>query len=102
MKKYGVFGNPNSDSPTYLQKAGAKVAGHGSPLAANFLKVTLFVNKKKLMEKRHVFVDPESVRCLERNPPTGDMIGNSYIVFGGIPHESIEDFKIERDNPLQV
>lgn len=102
MKMYGVFGNTDADCPTYLQKAGAKVAGYGSHFVANSLKVTLFVNKEKLLEKRNVFVDPESVRCLERNPPTGDIIGNSYIVFGGIPHESIEDFKIERDNPLVI
>jgi hypothetical protein len=93
MKKRGIFGNPDPQRPTYLMLPGVFVVTRGTYWGS--LKLTLTLDTDVLMKKRAIFVDPESVRILERNPPIGDMIGNSYITFGGIPCEAIIDYKIE-------
>ena len=79
VRKYGIWGNPDLHHPTYLQRVNANVATFGSYYKTGSPKVILFVDKEKLLAKRNVFIDPEMVMHLE-GPPTGELIGNSYIV----------------------
>jgi hypothetical protein len=54
-------------------------------------RIILFIDKIKLMERRTVFIDPESIA---EEPMFSDKLGDSYFVLGGIPREAIKDYRL--------
>ena len=88
LRRYGVFGDPDITFPTYLMRPGSNPVVYGRKDS----RVALFVDKKKLMDKRSIFIDPESIA---EDPYLNDKLGDSYFVLGGIPGEAIVGFRKE-------
>ena len=79
----GVFGNPDPSRATYLSRVGV------SPVCYGNWDVTLFVDKTKLMKKRNVFIDPETIGDNQLPGEQIERVGDYYFVLGGIPREAI-------------
>ncbi len=90
LRKYGVFGSPPITFPTYLMSRKSNVAFYGGNPGE---QVIVVVDKPELLKRRSVFLDPESI-YLHNNRWTRDKIGESFIIFGGIPKEAIKGFQL--------
>lgn len=87
LKRLGVFGNPDPESPTYLQTPGECIARNGNPSEEE--SITLFVDIQRLLRQRSLFIDPETI---DGSAPEARM-WNSYFVLGGIPARAITSFR---------
>ncbi len=101
----GVFGNTDSEGLTYLQWGDKNVTTFGGLANIGVTDarcVVMLIDPVVLNKKRSVFLDPESLipefssmgqdgRILERP-------GDSVMVFGGIPLESIIGFSFQQED----
>jgi hypothetical protein len=92
LSRYGVFGNPYSEFPTYIMKHGANIMNNGFGLADEVDRIALFIDKKQLLKKRSIFIDPESIGG-DGSDMVGDIEGHSFFVLGGIPKEAIHSYR---------
>ncbi len=93
LRNQGVFGNPNSARATYLARLGV------SPTTCGNHDVVLSVDKTRLMEKRNIFIDPETIggNQLLKGYPVEE-VGDFYFVLGGIPREAVTHINGEKIN----
>lgn len=86
---FGVFGCPDPNFPTYLTRDGYYTAPTPHKFHEN-PAVEIWIDKQKLLKRRSLFIDPESIAARPLDFP------GSYFVVGGIPKEaiiSIENYK---------
>lgn len=101
LLRLGVFGNPSIDSPTYIMKMGSGIlTGTRGPKDYGN-EVTLFLDKRKLLEKRSIFIDPETIGK-NGETLTGDIEGHSFFVLGGIPKEAIKKYRRDREGSASL
>ena len=95
LRTHGVFGSPETNIPTYLMSPASHVANFEAYRRSGSSRIDLMVDKKILLEKRNIFVDPETIEHIDEPVYLlGDQLGNSYFVLGGIPKEAIISFHI--------
>lgn len=94
LQQNGVFGNPDQRCPTYLMLHDSGMTTF--PRKDEGEQVDIQINIGKLLERRSIFIDPESMSLCGVTPPhyTRDKFGDSYIILGGIPKESIDQITI--------
>ncbi len=83
LKRKDVFGSQESSAYTYLQTPDFAVEGYMDDEQGGKLYGRVFVNSKKLAEKRNVYLDPESLHVTDYE------YGYSYCVRGGVPLQAI-------------
>ncbi len=88
MLRHGVFGR--KDIPTYFTLPGHRVETYGEGKH----QVYIWIDRDKLLEKRNIFMDPETIGKTERCSLTGDQEGGSYFTVGGIPTDAIAKFDV--------
>ncbi len=88
LREHGVFGCPDSRYPTYLARHGSYISISDT---TGFDRLTLIIDKDKLMQKRNIFIDPETI---DEDSKMKDKLGNSYLVLGGIPREAIINYRL--------
>ena len=89
LKERGVFGSPEKNMTTYLMKCGVNIKTFNNKNGNK--KIRLFIDKEKLMKRRSVFIDPETIT----DNYFHEKIGDSYFILGGIPRESITEFVLD-------
>lgn len=88
LTQKGVWGDPSENRPTYLRLKDSNTKPNLNPRRTG-LPVTLNIDAMKLSKQRTVFIDPEP---LFSNIPS-DVLGESFVIFGGIPSEAITEIK---------
>ncbi len=88
LQRFGVFGNPSEQHGTYLQRPDAQMTLFGGAKT----DISLFVDVKELLQRRSVFVDPETIRS--RSVLSHERLGGAYFIVGGVPKEAIFSYKI--------
>lgn len=96
LEEFGVFGDPNEKIPTYLMTDSEAFT---FPRFEASNEVYLCIDKRELLKRRTVFIDPNSIEtsiykdCILID--IGDIIlGNSFFIMGGIPKEAIRSYFI--------
>ncbi|NQU99890.1 MAG: hypothetical protein HQ538_04080 [Parcubacteria group bacterium] len=89
LQQHGVFGNPDQKQLTYLMLADSTTVTF--PKDDELDGVDILVDIEKLMERRTIYLDPESMSLCGTAVPhfSKDKFGDSYIIPSGIPKESI-------------
>ena len=118
LLQYGVFGDKEVNHPTYLMRPNSGIVplgwGTGKRRSVEN-QVTLFIDKQKLLERRSVFIDPETIEMpiihqmpkemmrAEVHPSfLGNRRGDSYFVLGGIPQEAIIEYRSTIEGDVKV
>ena len=83
LREQGVFGNPERRHPTYLHGSGY-IGEINAASAPHDQHVVLKISVPLLLERRTIFIDPESIDEYMA-------LGKSFFVCGGIPKEAIVD-----------
>ena len=99
LSKYGVYGNPDIESPTYLSTPEWNGESYieGTEGKNNDKLVVVTVDVKKLLLRRSIFADPESIneevfRKRVRSPFYNfNELGDIFFICGGIPKEAIRE-----------
>ena len=87
LRRYGVWGNPDEDFPTYVKTPHCSVTGSQEP------DIALHIDTQELVKRRSVFIDPESVTGEGTGLGTIEgVLGKTYFVCGGIPREAITGY----------
>lgn len=102
LSQRGVFGVPSLDYPTYLMAQGANIQTFGTCIEGQCDGVTIFIELEKLLEKRTLFIDPETIGWNGDNPLVPDVEGHSFFVLGGIPKEAIKEIRSHREGYIRL
>lgn len=88
IRQHGVWGSPNKSFSSFLKPSFSKVVPN--PRKGKGMK--LLIDRSKLLSKRQVYCDPEMFMPSGTRDFEGvqfDMPGHAFMVFGGIPNETI-------------
>ncbi len=88
IKETGLIGSDKKNMATYLKTLDVpETAPCGGGRA--LFNLHLCIDTKKLLESRNIFYDPETLTSGDEE------FRKTFFVFGGIPNQSVTDFKIE-------
>jgi hypothetical protein len=90
LVRTGVLGSPLINDPTYLKLLSWFEQGDNGLCGLGDL--IFMIDNAELLKRRHIFADPESLFTPEER-------GNTFVVMGGIPRESITGFKYIGSDP---
>jgi len=91
LRRFGVFGNPDYKHPTYLS-APNWCGETYSEMEDRSKIVILKLDTLKLLERRSIFIDPESITDYVFRSDDLNELGKMFMVLGGIPREAIKEY----------
>ena len=88
IKDSGIIGSNEKNVVTYLKTSDVPNTALCGGYRTSF-NLHLHIETKKLLESRNIFYDPENLTS------GSEEFKKTFLVFGGIPNQSITNFKIE-------
>jgi hypothetical protein len=94
LQRFGVFGNPDKHSTTYLQLPGSDMAQNSSDWCGKEFpyRIEIELDAKVIEKIKPIYLDPETILP---NPMCDTLVnfGQSYFILGGIPKEAIKSYR---------
>ena len=95
-KENGLFGPEVPDRFTYLQTVDFAVEGYMADEENGKKYARIYVNSKKLQEKRNVYLDPESLNATDYE------YGYGFAVKGGVPVSALDRIDIIKARKIEI